>query len=32
MIRKANQNDLREIKKLTEACAKALQQQNISME
>ena len=29
MIRKANQNDLREIKKLTEACAKALQQQNI---
>ncbi|SKB50508.1 Ribosomal protein S18 acetylase RimI [Salegentibacter holothuriorum] len=29
MIRKANLNDLREIKKLTEACAKALQQQNI---
>ncbi|WP_037318158.1 GNAT family N-acetyltransferase [Salegentibacter sp. Hel_I_6] len=29
MIRKANQNDLREIKKLTEACAKSLQQQNI---
>ena len=29
MIRKANPNDLSEIKKLTEACAKALQQQNI---
>ena len=29
MIRKANLNDLRDIKKLTEACAKALQQQNI---
>ncbi|MBO2543493.1 GNAT family N-acetyltransferase [Salegentibacter sp. BDJ18] len=29
MIRKANLNDLRKIKKLTEACAKALQQQNI---
>ena len=29
MIRKAKLNDLREIKKLTEACAKALQQQNI---
>ena len=30
MIRKAKLNDLRKIKKLTEACAKALQQQNIS--
>jgi len=29
MIRKANLNDLRDIKKLTEACAKSLQQQNI---
>lgn len=29
MIRKANLNDLREIKKLTEACATALQEQNI---
>ncbi|UBZ08047.1 GNAT family N-acetyltransferase [Salegentibacter mishustinae] len=29
MIRKAKLNDLRKIKKLTEACAKALQQQNI---
>lgn len=29
MIRKANLNDLREIKKLTEACATVLQEQNI---
>ncbi|MBZ9629610.1 GNAT family N-acetyltransferase [Salegentibacter sp. LM13S] len=29
MIRKANLEDLNEIKKLTEACAEALQQQNI---